>query len=632
MKLKILFVIICFVGFSAQAELVNHWQLNEGSGFSISGIGKAESSGTLMQAGKSGKHGPSWYSDSQRGSVLEFDGDDWILTNSRGVLGGRPRTITVWFYLLSSKHRHTLLQYGGTGRGGEYFRLLAEDQRLRFEVANGNALALNAGDISLNCWHYAALVIDDFNGDGQTRTPEVKFYFDGRQREQTAGVNQIINTRINGEDGYVHLGGAAQAGSGKPPREAMVGYLGDVKIYDTALSEDEVIKDMGQKTAWSPMPANEQNVPVSIDSLSWLAGIHSKQQDLYFGNNYYDVSRASPKKPMGVYLETARLTGSGQIGRYRIDLSEEEIELRPLRTYYWRVDQRNADFSESPWKGRVWKFTTQRLKACPSQLKANGELPDIKLTWDPPRDISDPVYEAVIAEDSDFQKIAERANGLKKPSWKPEEGKLAIGRQYYFKVRAYKPGEPEMEGVSEVMPLLYDSPIKVEYFDKYTENSELESFWQDGGGKPSNAASISLSFEADGQSMRLDYDTMVKLCEAKRKFNEPQNWLDSEAEVMELFFRGTPQNYPALLYIEIEDLQGQAAKITCTKSGKQLVEPKWSPWEKVRIPLSKFESEGVNLTQISSLKIGVEAGSGQTGSGTVFVDSIGLDIKRPSNK
>ncbi|AQQ09758.1 hypothetical protein L21SP3_01570 [Sedimentisphaera cyanobacteriorum] len=629
MRLNIYSVIICFIGFSVQAGLLNHWEFNEGSGFTVSGSGRAESSGTLMQGNKKGTHGPSWHSDSERGSVLEFDGDDWVLTDSRGVQGGRERTVTVWFYLLSSKHRHTLLQYGGTGRGGEYFRLLVEDQRLRFEVANGNALALNSGDISLNCWHHAALVVDDFNGDGETRTPEVKFYFDGRQRAQTAGIDQRINTRIQGKDGYVHLGGAAQAG-GSAPREAMVGYLGEVKIYDTALSEDEIIEDMEQKSVWGPRPANRQNVPVSIGSLSWLAGIHSKQQDVYFGNNYYDVSRASPSEPRGVYLESARLTGSGQIGRYKIDLPDEEIDLMPLRTYYWRVDQRNSDFSDSRWKGRVWKFTTQRLKAEPDRLRAHGHLPELTLNWKPPRDITEPLYEAVIAEDSDFRKIAEKADGLSKPLWKPEGGKLAIGRQYYFRVRAYDPEKPELEGVSDVLPLLYNSPRRVEYFDQYTEKSQLESFWKDGAGEPSNGASINLSFEADGQSMRLEYDTQIDYSEAQRTFANAQDWLKCEAEVLDFYFRGAPENSPAYVYIELEDSQGNKAKITCTENEKQVIESKWSPWTRVRKPLSEFASKGANLSNVSSVVIGLEAGSGQRGSGAIFVDSIGLDIKRSS--
>ena len=32
--------------------------------------------------------------------------------------------------------------------------------------------------------------------------------------------------------------------------------------------------------------------------------------------------------------------------------------LAPNQTYYWRVDEVNNDYSNSPWTGHVWAFTT----------------------------------------------------------------------------------------------------------------------------------------------------------------------------------------------------------------------------------------------------------------------------------
>ena len=243
MKKVILFLtVLLVVSFSADAGFLHHWEMNEASGLSVSDSGTGNSNGAFMQnelpavAGE----GPTWINDTVRGTALVFDGNDWILTDSQGVLGGNARTVAMWFKLTEDKYRHTLIEWGNGNASQEYFRLLIEDNRLRMEVSGGNALALAKEGLVDNQWYHVAMVVDDFNSDGSTTTSEIKFYLDGNELSQSAGRNQVVNTTFI-DDEYIRLGGGNSFSGVPQPREALIGNMDDVRVYDHALSSVEVL-------------------------------------------------------------------------------------------------------------------------------------------------------------------------------------------------------------------------------------------------------------------------------------------------------------------------------------------------------------------------------------------------------
>ncbi len=96
-----------------------------------------------------------------------------------------------------------------------------------------------------------------------------------------------------------------------------------------------------------PYPTNgDVNVPQEV-TLSWSAGDSAAMHDVYFGEDAAAVRTASPQDAE-VYKgslpldQTTWTTGP----------------LQPNRTYYWRIDEVNADEPDSPWQGQVWSFTT----------------------------------------------------------------------------------------------------------------------------------------------------------------------------------------------------------------------------------------------------------------------------------
>ena len=369
---------------SLQAELVNHWQMNEGSGFSTVDVGTGGNTGVFMQganpASSSGQ-GPTWVSgDSIRGTALNFDGDDWILTDSQGVLNSTPRTVSAWVKMTAESNRHTLVEWGNNAASSQYFRFLIENGRLRFEVAGGNALALTAGELVIDQWYHVVLAIDDFNNDGAVRTPEVKFYLDGAEVPQTGGANQLVNTAFVDND-YVRLGGGDSFQASDLPREPLTGLMDDVRIYDNALSDLEIANLVNVK-AWAPSPANNavhQGVidgdKVSVD-FSWNVAV-----------NPADESQANPGITKHYFYISVDEPNFIDVVPQELSSNTNSLSLEFDKNYYWRVDEsvnNSAPTDSATIEGPVWMFSS--LPSIPviiSQPEHNSAFvgdPDVSLS------------------------------------------------------------------------------------------------------------------------------------------------------------------------------------------------------------------------------------------------------------
>jgi pimeloyl-ACP methyl ester carboxylesterase len=114
--------------------------------------------------------------------------------------------------------------------------------------------------------------------------------------------------------------------------------------------ETSVISLTGIASNPSPTDGAEGVVPGT--PLVWMAGCFAGTHNVYFGTNLADVN-------------------GGINGTFRGTLSDASYDPGPLdacRTYYWRVEEVNEVHSPSPWKGKVWKFST----ACPDFDGKNG--------------------------------------------------------------------------------------------------------------------------------------------------------------------------------------------------------------------------------------------------------------------
>jgi len=103
--------------------------------------------------------------------------------------------------------------------------------------------------------------------------------------------------------------------------------------------------------ATKPIPQNGSMHFDTWVNLSWTPGEFAVSHDVYLGDNYDDVSNASPDADFFRGNQTEDFCVAGFPGFAYPD------GLVPGTTYYWRIDEVNEANPNSPWKGDVWSFS-----------------------------------------------------------------------------------------------------------------------------------------------------------------------------------------------------------------------------------------------------------------------------------
>ncbi|MCK4886882.1 MAG: family 16 glycosylhydrolase, partial [Planctomycetes bacterium] len=122
----------------------------------------------------------------------------------------------------------------------------------------------------------------------------------------------------------------------------MEGKMKDFRIYNKALSAEEVAELLVTEYAHSPVPGDNADWPyysTSDATLRWGAGITADSHDVYFGTDYNDVADANH--------QSDEFMANVAVTYYYVDGMSADS------TYYWRVDEVDRD---GIWKGDVWSF------------------------------------------------------------------------------------------------------------------------------------------------------------------------------------------------------------------------------------------------------------------------------------
>ncbi len=129
------------------------------------------------------------------------------------------------------------------------------------------------------------------------------------------------------------------------------------------------------KIARRPRPAEGALLSGTTVNLSWLPGGYAVSHDVYLGDNLDDVNTATNSGPMG----------PGEIYKAHVDDANSYTvdDLIPGTTYYWRVDEVNSQYPDSPWKGDIWSFTVSS-KSAYQPIPVDSSLfvdPNVTLSW-----------------------------------------------------------------------------------------------------------------------------------------------------------------------------------------------------------------------------------------------------------
>jgi hypothetical protein len=96
---------------------------------------------------------------------------------------------------------------------------------------------------------------------------------------------------------------------------------------------------------------------------------------------------------------------------------------------------------------------------------------------------------------------------------------------------------------------------------------------------------------------------------------------------LSLWFRGVSANAADPLYVAISNAAGAPAIVAHNDPGAATT----SVWKELRMPLQAFADQGINLTNVDKLAIGLGSKGGPStgGIGTMYVDDIRLYVVMP---
>jgi hypothetical protein len=179
------------------------------------------------------------------------------------------------------------------------------------------------------------------------------------------------------------------------------------------------------KFAVEPIPADSSLYEDTLAVLNWLPGLNAVSHDVYFGYNFADVNDGTGDTFQGNQVEVYFTVG--------IAGTPVPNGLVPGTTYYWRIDEVEADGTKN--KGDVWNFTVPSLKAY------NHNLPDgacfidpyTKLSWTPG---SGAKIHTIFFGDN-FDDVNNAVEGLSQAGATYDPGPLELDKTYYWRVDEY---------------------------------------------------------------------------------------------------------------------------------------------------------------------------------------------------
>ena len=370
------------------------------------------------------------------------------------------------------------------------------------------------------------------------------------------------------------------------------------------------------KTAYNPNPADGTRVTNTSVTLRWTPGFGAKLHTVYLGDNYDEVNNATIGIPAGGAFYTPS-------------------SLEPEKVYYWRIDEFDG---LDTYKGDVWTFTTPGAIANPQP--ANGAT-DVAmatiLNWTAADNAAS--HEVYFGLDKDTVRSADTSSPeykgpkvLGAESYDP--GLLNLGTTYYWRVDEVYNGT-KVKG--PVWSFTVGDFLIVEDFESYTDDDAAgQAIWQhwiDGFGVPDNGAQVGYLLppyaeqrivHGGDQSMPLLYfnEAGVTNSEAVLTLTAPRDWTVAGVGELSLWTRGDATNAAEPLYVAISNSAGAPAVIA-HDDPSAATNMAWRQW---RILLQDFADQGINLTNVDKLAIGLgsKGGAAAGGTGTMYIDDIRL--------
>ncbi len=340
---------------------------------------------------------------------------------------------------------------------------------------------------------------------------------------------------------------------------------------------------------------------------------------------------------------------SGQV-RSMGGIGKTTAEMQTASTFFdagWDFMGETKNGTEDIW----WILEGQDYPRLWWQLSAFSSFPQdgaidvtqpIILQWAPGR--SALYHDIYFGEDEDAVKKAttgspeyKGSRDLSSESYNP--GKLALDTTYYWRIDEVNEAEPNNFWKGNIWSFTTSNFLVVDDFEDY--NERIFDFWIDGWGTPTNGSTVSILSDIDpyfnpdlwgfnvpgvhgGEwSMACFYDnTTAKYSEATMTLVWPRNWTQDGVGVLSLWFNGDPDNAPEPMYVALANVNGPPAMVYHDNPDAALIDT-WTEW---RIGLQVFADQGVDLTNVNTITLGLGNRTNPIAgaSGEVWFDDIRL--------
>ena len=312
---------------SASADLLVHWNLDEGSGAVATDASGNGRDGTINGS-------PEWVPGVNSDGALHFSGANDYVAYTFPDEAQTYAAFTVAMWLKADDIEQALragvftshFPGGATGAG---FQIEARDQAGTYGYfVHPPSFSGFFGNVSTD-WVHIAMVSEGASA---------QLYYQGAPSATGTFASDLFNAYSVGTNRGIGL--------------FFAGAIDDLRVYDHALTEAEIAKIMAGRGppefAADPQPADGAlDIPRDV-ALNWSAGNVAVTHDVYFGTTFGDVNDAAATNPQGVLASQGQDASLFDPGRLAFG-----------QTYYWRVDEVNGAPDFTVYEGDVWNFTTE---------------------------------------------------------------------------------------------------------------------------------------------------------------------------------------------------------------------------------------------------------------------------------
>ncbi len=357
-------------------------------------------------------------------------------------------------------------------------------------------------------------------------------------------------------------------------------------------------------TAYNPNPADGAESVDTNKELKWESGFGSILRYVYFGESYDEVKNATGALPQGYVIY-------------------DPGPLKMAKTYYWRADEFDGIATH---KGDVWSFTTRGAVAALSPVNGAVEVSQTPvLTWAPGFGATFDVYFG-----ADPGSLEKKGSGnLGSESYNP--GQLEWDTTYYWRVDEVNSANPDSPWTGPLWSFTTANFLVIDDMESYNDidpaeegSNRIFNAWLDGYGDPTNGSLVGYAnapfaeqavVHSGNQSMPFEYNNSAAAkSEATYVLTTNNDWTVKGVNKLTIWYRGNNSNSAETMYVTLND------SATVDNDNPAAVQSSvWTQWD---IDLTRFADQGVNLSNVNSITLGLRKVAG--GTGMLLFDDIRL--------